>query len=474
MRTKGVGNVSIEELDATGLAAEIRAGRISAREAVESAIARIEDARVLNAVVHERFEQALEEADRVPAGPLSGVPTLVKDLGIQVAGLALTNGSRLFADQVSEVDSHLVTLFRRAGLVILGSTNTPELGRNGSTEPLLYGPTRNPWHLDYSTGGSSGGAAAAVAAGLVPVAHANDGGGSIRIPASMCGLVGLKPSRGRISSWPNPTTFSSPQSIGHVVARTVRDSALLLDIGAQRRVGDGLAGGGENFLQAVTTPPGRLRIGWSTTMVDGSGTDPEVAAAVEAAAQLLSELGHEVVQARPQVDVGMWQRTFVAMMRADLQGTIRRRLEELGRELREDDLEPFTHVMYRGTVSVEEYNEALRNMAEIGWQAGDYFTSHDLWLSPTIGARVPRLGVLDTRDAEAMMTHAPAISRFTSLFNMTGQPGISVPFGFDENGLPIGIQLVADTGGEARLLSVAAQIEQARPWPQIVPDRSFR
>ncbi|MGJ3507657.1 amidase [Enemella sp. A6] len=466
--------MSIEELDATALAAEIRAGRISAREAVEGAIERIEGARELNAVVHERFDQALAEVDDLPEGPLTGVPTLVKDLGIQVAGLPLTNGSRLFAEQVSEVDSHLVTLFRRAGLVILGSTNTPELGRNGSTEPLLYGPTRNPWNQNYSTGGSSGGSAAAVAAGLVPVAHANDGGGSIRLPASMCGLVGLKPSRGRVSSWPSPSVFSSPHSIGLAVTRTVRDSALLLNIASQRRPGDGLGGGPEDFLAAASTPPGKLRIGWSTTMVDGSGTDPEVAAAVEQAAQLLTELGHEVTEARPKVDVAMWQRTFVAMMRADLQGNIRRRLDALGRELREDDLEPFTHQMYRGKVTMEQYQDALRDSAEIGWQAGEYFNDYDLWLSPTVGARVPELGVLDTRDPEAMMAHAPAISRFTSLFNMTGQPGISVPFGFDDNGLPIGIQLVADTGGEGRLLSVAAQIEQARPWPQIVTDRSFR
>ncbi|NLT30097.1 MAG: amidase [Propionibacterium sp.] len=464
----------MEELDATGLAAEIRAGRLSAREAVADAIARIEDARELNAVVHERFEQALAEADDVPAGPLAGVPTLVKDLGIQVAGLPLTNGSRLFAEQVSDVDSHLVTLLRRAGLVILGSTNTPELGRNGSTEPLLYGPTRNPWNTEYSTGGSSGGSAAAVAAGLVPVAHATDGGGSIRIPASMCGLVGLKPSRGRVSSWPSPSTHSSPLNIGHVVTRSVRDSALLLNIAAQRRPGDGLNGGPEDFVAAATKRPGKLRIGWSTTMVDGSGTDPEVATAVAAAAQLLTELGHEVVEARPEIDVAKWQRAFVAMMRADLQGNVRRRLAELGRELRDDDLEPATHVMYRGTVSAEDYNEALRSVAELGWQVGDYFASHDLWLSPTIGARVPKLGVLDTRDTEAMMTHAPAISRFTSLFNMTGQPGISVPFGFDDNGLPMGIQLVADTGGEGRLLSVAAQIEQAKPWPLTVTDQIFR
>lgn len=467
--------MTIEELDATGLATEIRAGRISVRESVEAAIERIEATRELNAVVHERFEAALSEVERgIPAGPLTGVPFLVKNLDLQVAGLPLTHGSRLFADNVARVDSHLVQLYRRAGLVILGSTNSPEFGRNASTEPLLYGATKNPWNTEFSTGGSSGGSAAAVAAGVVPVAHANDGGGSIRLPAAMCGLVGLKPSRGRISTWPNPSVLTAPQSIAHVVTRSVRDSALLLNISAQRRPGDPLNGGVIDFLAAASRPPGRLRIGWSVTAPDGNGTDPEVAAAVERAAQLLADLGHEVEQAPLAIDVAQWQRAFPVMMRAELVAMINRRLAQLGRELRDDDLEPFTEILYRNPVGIDAYLQAQRDVIDLSWQVGDYFDRYDLWLSPTVGAQVPRLGVMDTTDEAAMRSWGPVISRFTSLFNLSGHPAISLPFGHDGNGLPIGIQLVAETSQEAQLLSIATQVEEAQPWPQIVTDRSFR
>lgn len=460
--------------DATGLAELIRNGEIDPREAVEDAIARIEKHNpTLNAVIATRFEEALAEVDTgLPDGPLRGVPVLVKDLGMDVAGLPSTRGSRLFADHVPDRDSELVARYKRAGMVVLGTTNSPEFGLNASTEPQLHGPTRNPRDHTRSPGGSSGGAAAAVAAGLVPVAHASDGGGSIRIPASMNGLFGLKPSRGRVTPAPAPSTLSGPSSVHHVVTTTVRDSALLLDIGSVRVPGTviGVPAPAEPFAALASQPPRPLRIGLTTAFTDGPETDPEVLAAVEDAAHLCVSLGHTVVPVEAP-----WAPGAVAAETAPLMGVafttaVQDRLTELGRDLREDDLEPFTRVLFDhySSLPATELSRALSAAQRIGWQVGAVFEEYDVLLTPTLARRVPPLGLLDTTRPESIYEHASVFSAWTSVFNTTGMPAMSVPLGADSEGLPIGVQFAADLGQEALLLALAGQLEAAAPWTRTV------
>ena len=443
-----------DDLDAFGLAAAIRDGQLSAGEAVEEALRRIEAGNgAVNAVVALRAEEALDEVRRgLPSGPLTGVPFLVKDLGTAVAGLPLTHGSRLFAGHVPAEDGELVRRYRRAGLVVLGASNSPEMGLNATTEPLLHGPTRNPFSPSHSAGGSSGGSAAAVATGMVPVAHASDGGGSIRIPSSACGLVGLKPTRGR-----TPARFAKPLSVHHVVARSVRDSALLLDVAA-----------GTSPSPAPPPSPGRLRIGLSAVPPDGAhiSVSPECADAAVSVARLLESLGHDVVEATPDYPVEALLTARSIGMIAPLVADVDARLAALGRELRDDDLEPFTRVLY-------DIGRDLRQVDVIGaldafdtsWRAiRPFFDDHDLLLTPTIAQPPPPLGLLDTTDPDSMYANAPTYSTYTSPFNVTGQPAVSVPAAVSAEGLPIGAQLVARHGREDVLLSLAAGLEAAG-WP---------
>lgn len=465
---------SWEERDATALAAAVRNGELSARESVESAIERIERLDdQLNAVVVRRFDEALAEVDRgLPDGPFTGVPTLVKSLGVDVAGFPTTRGSRLFADKIADNDSELVRRYRVAGMVVLGATNTPELGLNPSTESALHGPARNPWRESHSTGGSSGGSSAAVAAGMVPVAHANDGGGSIRIPASMCGLFGLKPSRGLVSPAPS-AAMAAITSHQHAVTRTVRDSAALLDISSGPLPGDafGIAGPRTTFVDAVGRDPGRLRIGLMTTLLNGPDTHPDCVAAAEMGARLAESLGHEIVP----LDV-TWETAAVQAPSGVLMGTavavaIEDRLAELGRDLRDDDIEPFTRVIYdryRGGKAVDVVR-ALQAAQDIGWAIGKVFDRIDVLLTPTLCRPTPELGYLDTQDPAAMYQRAIQFSGWTSPFNVTGMPAMSLPIAQDATGLPLGVQLVADQAHDELLLSLAGQLEAAAPWPLLAP-----
>jgi amidase len=461
--------------DAIATAAAIRNGEVSARAVAEDAIARIENLDPgHNAVIHTRFDEALAEVDAgLPDGPLHGVPVLVKDLGMEVAGLPATGGSRLFSEGLATRTSELVARYRRAGMVVLGTTNTPELGLNASTEPALYGPTRNPWSAAHSPGGSSGGSAAAVAAGMVPVAHASDGGGSIRIPAAACGLFGLKPSRGRVSPAPRPTTLSGLVSAHHAVTTTVRDSALLLDIAAGPLPGDAYAAPtpAGSFTALARQDPGRLRIGLITGLPGGPAVHPEPAAAVTAAARLCESLGHEVTETTAAYDPGDVARTSAVLMGSELVAQIEARLEQLGRPLADDDIEPFTRVVhdtYR-TLTAADVSRALRRMQEIGWEVGAAFRTYDVLLGPTLARPTPRLGTLDTSRPESIYEHASVHSAFTSVYNVTGMPAMSVPFGHDGEGLPLGVQFAADLGGEGLLLSLATQLDQAAPGPLGAP-----
>lgn len=462
--------------DTIGLADLVAAGDVTSAELVEASISRIESRNpTLNAVVGERYDAARAEAADPVAGPLGGVPFLVKDLGCDVAGLRSTRGSRLFADVIAPVDSELTARFKRAGLVILGNTNTPEFGKNASTEPLLFGPTHNPWNTEHSTGGSSGGSAAAVAAGIVPSAHANDGGGSIRIPASECGLVGLKPTRGRTPNWPTPGTFAYPVSVGHVVTRTVRDSAAILDAIAGGLPGDPFpappAPETGTFLAATRSAPRRLRIAMSTESPTGLGIHPAGVAAIERTAAVLEALGHEIVVEMPQYDVSLPGPVVSTIMGVASAHTVETRLAELGRSLQPDDLEPFSAFLHERVLATtgEQVHVALQQLEILSRQFAAFHARNDLWLTATLAVPSPKLGYLDTTSIDAMFTRAARFSELTAPFNVTGQPAISVPAGFDENGLPVGIQLVGPHCSEALLLQVASQLEEAQPWPRLAP-----
>lgn len=461
--------------DAMGLAELIRTGAMSAREAVEQAITRIETHNpTVNAVVGTRFDQARAEVEAgLPSGALTGVPVLVKDLGTEVAGLPSTGGSRLFAEGLATRDSELVARYKRAGMVVLGTTNTPELGLNPSTEPQLFGPTRNPHDLDRSAGGSSGGSAAAVATGMVSIAHGSDGGGSIRIPASMCGLFGMKPSRGRITGSPDPGTLAAPVSVHHALTTTVRDSALLLDVSAGPLPGEafGAPTPAGTFLQATTRDPGRLRIGVATTQRGGIETDRGCLDAVLATARLCEELGHQVEEMVPAFDAADVGAASGVLMGADLVVTVEDRLRTLGRDLRDDDVEPFTRVLldhYRSLTGTDVHR-ALRRIQEIGWEVGTAFTTYDVLLMPTLAQPGPALGRLDTTRPETIYDLGAVFSAWTSIFNVTGMPAMSLPLATDERGMPIGVQFAADLGQESTLFSLAAQIERATPWQRVAP-----
>ncbi|MBE9372940.1 amidase [Saccharopolyspora sp. HNM0983] len=460
--------------DAVAIAAAVRSGEISADEVAERAIARIaERDPAVRAVVHTRFDQARAEVARgLPDGPLTGVPILVKSLGAEVAGLATSAGSRLFADAGAAADSELVARYRAAGAVVLGTTSTPEFGLSASTEPVLHGATRNPWALGRSAGGSSGGSAAAVAAGMVPVAHGNDSMGSIRIPSAMCGLFGLKPGRWRVPGAPFSNGLRNPLQANHVLTTSVRDSAAFLDVGAGP--GPGFPGGrapDRPFSREPGRPVGRLRIAVCTRAADGTATDPVCAEAAQRTAQLCAELGHEVFEAAPEHDGSRTQRAAGTVMGANLAATIDERLERLGRALREDDVEAFTRVLYERAkaTGAGELSAALSVLEDAERAMAAFFGEVDLWLTPTAAAPAPDIGLLDPMSPEAMYAHSAAFVAFTRICNVTGQPAMSVPAGYDGTGVPLGVQVAAAHGAEGLLLRLAAQLEQAQPWQSVAP-----
>lgn len=467
----------LDRYDLVGLAGLVRGGELTPDELLDAVAARIEQRNpTINALIATRIEAARAEiAAGLPDGPLRGVPFAVKDALCDIAGLPTTWGSRLFADAVAPDDGVLATRYRRAGLVLVGKTNTPELTRSPSTEPLLHGPTRNPWRLSHTAGGSSGGSAAAVAAGIVPAAHGNDAGGSIRIPAACCGLFGLKPSRGRVPEDSGSGAFSDPLNCSHALTRSVRDSAALLDAVAGPDAGypfgrlPGPPGG--SFLAGLDAPLPPLRIGMSTVDGDGIGAHPAAAAAVARIADLLADLGHQVSVDAPQWDSVTTTLATAAVFIATMQAEVEDRLVVLGRELSANDVEPFTRSLleYGRTVTAVQLLQALRNIESLGRQVAPFFDAYDIWLAPTLRVPVPKLGVLDPTDPTAMAVHGAELVSFTVIANVTGQPAASVPAGFDESGLPVGVQLMGRMGREDQLLALARQIERAAPWPWHAP-----
>jgi amidase len=467
----------LARLDATAQAELVRGGEITPLELVDAAIARIEQVNpVLNAVVTPLFERAREAArGDLPAGPFRGVPFLLKDLSAAWAGVRQTSGSAFLAHFAPPVDSVLVERYRAAGLVFLGKTNCPEFGFLPTTEPALFGPTRNPWDTDRSPGGSSGGSAAAVAAGMVPVAHGNDGGGSIRIPASCCGLVGLKPTRARITHAPLLGDVMGGLVADHALARTVRDSAALLDASAGPAPGDPYAAPApaRPFLAEVGADPGRLRIAWSAANPIAAPVHSDCVRAVEDAALLCAELGHEVEEAAPALDADLLYESFLAVWIAGHAWGIEAMARATGRQPEPTSFEPLTWALYeigRG-IRAADYLLAITALQGIAREVAAFFARFDLWLSPTLAAPPVPLGSFDHRstDGLAMFRRASEFVPFTPLFNATGQPACSLPLHWTDAGLPIGVQFVARFGDEATLFRLAAALEEARPWAQRVP-----
>lgn len=461
-----------EAEDATGLAALVQSGQVSAREVAETAIARIEALNPLvNAVTLKAYDSALAELDARPDRPaFHGVPYLIKDLHAPVKGLPLTNGSNLFQNPPAPFDSTLVARLRAAGFVILGRTNSPEFGLSASTEPHRYGATRNPWNLERIAGGSSGGAGAAVASGMLPAAHATDSAGSIRIPAACNGLVGLKPTRGLNPFGPHRGDAAHGISHENAVTRSVRDTAAILDVTAGADVGAPYfsappAGG---FVAAIARPPRRLRIGfWQKDFLDGA-VDAECSEAVRNAAALLESLGHGVEEARPDFD---WQLMVDSMMNVltsglgPMLGMVER---QRGTPIGPGDLEPLTLAVLeraRGA-SLEFYLTSLMRMQLEVRRMAAFFESYDVLVTPSLTAPPPPLGCLPTDDADidGFMAKLFKLCPFTAPFNASGQPAMSLPLHWSADGLPVGVQLVGRYGDDATLLQLAAQIEQAAPW----------
>lgn len=458
-------------LDGTAQADLVRSGQASARELAEAAIARIEELDgSLNSVIHRRFEKALAEIEAgLPPGPFAGVPFLVKDLSAETEGDPQHNGNLAMkkAGWRAPSDSWLCARYKKAGFAILGRTNTPELGLVPVTEPVAYGPTRNPYDLERSPGGSSGGSGAAVAAGLVPVAHASDGGGSIRIPASMCGLVGLKPSRGRITA--GPTRDESGLSVQHVLTRSVRDCAAVLDATAGPGPGDMAVAPPplRPYLAELTERP-RLRIGFLAHNPNGS-LHPHCEAAVRQAAGLLEELGHRVEEDHPAVLADReLARRFMARWVVNARLGLEAIGEALGRPLRDEDAEPLTWAMAKAgeEIAALDYARAVAAGAALARRLGSWWEGQDILVTPTLGEPPPRIGELTPPADDPFATQARTASLvpFTTHFNVSGQPAISLPLATNPDGLPIGVQFVAAYGREDLLFQLASQLEEAAPW----------
>ena len=471
----------LAKLDATAQAELVRRGEVSPLELVQAAIARIERINPkLNAVIHRSFERAMAQArSGPPDGPFRGVPFLLKDLGCgNIAGDPIHWGTRVLkeANYRASTTSHLVNKFHAAGLVIVGRTNVPELGAWSTTEPAAYGPTRNPWNLERSSGGSSGGAAAATAAGIVPFAHGSDGGGSIRNPSSQCGLIGLKPSRGRISLGPDVGEVWAGMVFEFAVARTVRDTAALLDCVQGAMPGDPYAAPAPRrpYREEAGTAPGRLRIGLMDSY-PGREVHPDCIEAVRTAGRILERLGHNVEVSHPAALVKMdMMRPVLNVISASQARDVERLGQSVGRAIRPDDLDSDNWLVSESgkdvtatqyLAALESYNQFSRAMAS--WWAGGF----DILITPTITRPSPRIGefVPDPGKPLDAFTRSGAILAFCIPFNITGQPAVSLPMHWNGEGLPIGVQFIAAMNREDILFRLAAQLEGELRWSERRP-----
>ncbi|MGI9335985.1 MAG: amidase [Gammaproteobacteria bacterium] len=462
---------SFDDLDAVALAALVRNGEVGALELIDDAIRRCEQVNgTLNAVVTEMFDRAREQASQpLRDGPFAGVPFLMKDFVAEVAGVAFTEGSAFLDGYVPEKDSAIYERYREAGLITIGKTNLPEFAIGATTESRRFGPARNPWDPERTTGGSSGGAGAAVAARIVPMAHGNDVAGSIRIPASCCGLVGLKPTRGRTTLAPHYGDLLSGLFVEHALTRSVRDSAALLDAVSGPSIGEPYVAPAPSrpFAEEVGADAGRLRIGFSTDTPLGDPLDPECVAAIRSTAALCESLGHDVIEASPRFDaMELWQK-FTALLASGVGWAVADWARRLNRDLTPEHFEPFVWAFsQRGRdLSAPEYLLALQDVQRQVRAVSEFFVDHDLWLTTTLGQPPVPLGSLVYRDDPMELRRRMArFSPFTYISNATGQPAISLPLYWTEGDLPVGLHFVAGYGEEATLLRLAAQLEAAQPW----------
>ncbi len=468
-------------LDATGQAELVRRAECTPRELVEAAIERIERVNPeLNAVIHPLFDKARRGVDSIPAGaPFAGVPFCVKDAVCHTAGDPYHVGMRFLKERgwTEDDDSFLARRFRAAGFVFVGKTNTPELATSITTEPLAYGATHNPWNTTRSPGGSSGGSAAAVASGMVPAAHANDMGGSIRAPASECGLVGLKPSRGRTTLGPNFGEYWGPLTHEFVVVRSVRDVAGILDAVAGTAPGDPYTAPPplRPFTHEVGADPGRLRFGIRTAIpAMGREAHPECVAAVEGAGRLLEAAGHVVERSSPAaLDQDDVFGPFATIMGAAIARDLDRWSERTGAKIGADDVEPGNWAMAEmgRTISGPAYLAATEGLQRYSravaewWSPPDGSAGFDVLVMPTISRPPPELGLMaPLADPGEALTVMSELAHMTVPWNATGQPAMSVPLHWTGDGLPVGVHLIAPYGREDLLLRVASQLEQAAPW----------
>ena len=485
--------------DGSGLAKLVREKEVEPSELLDLALERVSVLnREVNAVVRLMEEDARAAAQNYKADRVfSGVPFLAKDLGSHFAGHPTSAGSQFTKDIVAKQDTELVRRLRATGVSIFGKTNLPEFGLTPYTEPELWGPCRNPWDLARTPGGSSGGSGAAVAAGFTPMAGAGDGGGSIRIPASCCGLFGLKPTRGRTPTGPSRGQVWRGATVEHILSRSVRDSAIMLDMthGADSGAPYEITLPENPFAEEVRHDPGRLRIAWTTNPILGSEVHPDCINAVEEAVGLLEELGHELVETAPQIDGEGFARAFMLMVASEVGADIHDAETVLGRRARRGELEPATHVLslLSKSLSAREFSSALRLLEHEARSVGSFFENHDMLLTPTIATPPARIGELTPTPTEQLQLralgligsgrlvkmiglldevakHAFDFTPWTPVFNVTGQPAMSVPLHWNPDGLPIGVHFVARFGAEATLFRLAGQLERARPWFDRLPE----
>lgn len=458
--------------DGLALGKLVRKGDVSATELVDAAIDKIEAHNpALNAVVTKIYDNARETARQQPIeGPFAGVPFLLKDLGGALGGVPFSSGSRFFKDACPPVDSELVRRYKASGLIPLGRTNTPEFGLNASTEPVLFGPAHNPWNTERTPGGSSGGSTAAVAAGLVPLAHATDGGGSIRIPASCCGLFGMKTTRGRNTMAPYLGESLAGCSVEHVVSRTVRDSAAALDATAGPAPGDPYTAPPplRPYLEDATTEPTQLKIAITTEAFSGVPVHQDCITATLEAGKLCESLGHIVEEASPSFDAEQLDRDYHQLFAVGAAANIRQRAKALDRALDLDGFEKITWKMMAlaDDLKAADYVQLINRLHATCRQIGSFFENYDLLLTPTLAQPPVQLGHLDMMmdDLDAYADRLWRFAAFTYQFNVTGQPAMSIPLHWSGENLPIGVQFVGRFGDESTLFQLAGQLERANPW----------
>lgn len=461
-----------EKYDGLGLAGLVKEKKITPAELVDEAIVRAERLNPkLNAVIFKAFEAARDAAKKSAVdGSFGGVPMLLKDMRAGAVGMPTRSGSRFVAPILADHDATLVARYRAAGLIPVGKTNVPEFGILPISESKLYGPARNPWNIEHTPGGSSGGSAAAVAAGIVPLAHATDGGGSIRIPASCCGLVGLKVSRGRITQGPDNADSTAGLSVDNCVTRSVRDTAAMLELSCAPDFGDPYFAPAPqgSYLEAVKSKPRRLKIAVSTKNYKGMPFHGDVTKAVQKAAKLCEQLGHAVEESTPEINSEELTLAFMTLWATATAFGIESLVRMSGRTPSLETIEGITMALYERGKSITAIQQiwARQIMYRVARQMADFHTRFDLWLTPTLALPPLRIGTIDVDDQNLERAFAPIIDYvpFTATQNATGQPAINLPLHWNNANLPIGVQFVARNGDEMTLLKLAAQIEQAQPW----------